>query len=79
MTQLNLGEFLHRNAEKSNKELAKDIRAAKKLSNKHDNIILYQEKKSLDATVDKLAKSLKSFNNNAQLIILINDKQWIQE
>ena len=34
MEKVNLGEFLHRNSQKTNKELAEDIRQVKKLSNK---------------------------------------------
>tara|TARA_R100000805_G_C3505879_1_gene34072 strand:- start:237 stop:476 length:240 start_codon:yes stop_codon:yes gene_type:complete len=79
MEKVNLGEFLHRSSQKTNKELAEDIRQVKKLSNKHDNVVVHQEKKSLDATADKLSKSIKSFNNDAVLIIKINNRQWIQD
>ena len=79
MEKVNLGEFLHRDSQKTNKELAEDIRQVKKLSNKHDNVVVHQEKKSLDATADKLSKSIKSFNNDAVLIIKINNRQWIQD
>ena len=79
MDKLNLGEFLHRTSQKTNKELADDIRQIKRLSNKHDNVVVHQEKKSLDATAEKLSKSIKSFNKDAELIITINDKQWIQD
>ena len=79
MDKLNLGEFLHRTSQKTNKELADDIRHIKRLSNKHDNVVVHQEKKSLDATAEKLSKSIKSFNKNAELIITINDKQWKQD
>ena len=79
MDKLNLGEFLHRTSQKTNKELADDIRQIKRLSNKHDNVVVHQEKKSLDATAEKLSKSIKSFNKDAELIITINDKQWKQD
>ena len=79
MEKVNLGEFLHRASQKTNKELAEDIRQVKKLNNKHDNVVVHQEKKSLDATADKLSKSIKSFNNDAVLIIKINNRQWIQD
>lgn len=79
MEKVNLGEFLHRASQKTNRELAEDIRQVKKLSNKHDNVVVHQEKKSIDATAEKLSKSIKSFNKDAELIIKINDKQWIQD
>ena len=79
MEKVNLGEFLHRNSQKTNKELAEDIRQVKKLSNKHDNVVVHQEKKSLDTTADKLSKSIKSFNEDAELTITINDKTWKQD
>jgi hypothetical protein len=79
MEKLNLGEFLHRNSHKSNKDLADSIREVKKLSNRHDNVVVHQEKKSLISTAKKLSQCIKSFNNEAELIITINDKQWQQD
>ena len=79
MENLNLGEFLHRNSNKSNKDLADSIRQVKRLSNKHDNVVVHQEKKSLISTAKKLLQCIKSFNNEAELIITINDKQWQQD
>jgi hypothetical protein len=79
MEKVNLGEFLHRTSQKTNKELANNIRQVKKLSNKHDNVVVHQEKKSLDATAEKLSKSIKSFNEDAELTITINEKQWKQD
>lgn len=79
MEKVNLGEFLHRTSQKTNKELANNIRQVKKLSNKHDNVVVHQEKKSLDATAGKLSNSIKSFNKDAVLIIKINNRQWIQD
>ena len=79
MEKVNLGEFLHRASQKTNKELANNIRQVKKLSNKHDNVVVHQEKKSLDATAEKLSKSIKSFNEDAELTITIKDKQWQQD
>lgn len=79
MEKLNLGEFLHRNSHKSNKELADSIREVKKLSNRHDNVVVHQEKKSLISTAKKLSQCIKSFNNEAELIITINKKQWQQD
>ena len=79
MEKLNLGEFLHRNSHKSNKDLADSIREVKKLSNRHDNVVVHQEKKSLISTAKKLSQFIKSFNNEAELIITINDKQWQQD
>ena len=78
MENLNLGEFLHRNSHKSNKELADSIRDVKRLSNKHDNVVVHQEKKSLISTAKKLSQCIKSFNNEAELTITINDKTWQQ-
>jgi len=79
MEKLNLGEFLHRNSHKSNKELADSIRDVKKLSNRHDNVVVHQEKKSLISTAKKLSQCIKSFNNEAELTITINKKQWQQD
>tara|TARA_Y100000592_G_scaffold93640_1_gene157153 strand:+ start:269 stop:508 length:240 start_codon:yes stop_codon:yes gene_type:complete len=79
MEKLNLGEFLHRNSHKSNKDLADSIREVKKLSNRHDNVVVHQEKKSLISTAKKLSQCIKSFNEEANLIITINDKQWQQD
>ncbi len=79
MEKLNLGEFLHRNSHKSNKELADSIRDVKKLSNRHDNVVVHQEKKSLISTAKKLSQCIKSFNEEAELTITINKKQWQQD
>ena len=79
MKKLNLGEFLHRYSHKSNKELADSIREVKKLSNRHDNVVVHQEKKSLISTARKLSQCIKSFNEEAELTITINDKQWQQD
>tara|TARA_B100001063_G_C16236738_1_gene298843 strand:+ start:139 stop:378 length:240 start_codon:yes stop_codon:yes gene_type:complete len=79
MKKLNLGEFLHRYSHKSNKELADSIRHVKKLSNRHDNVVVHQEKKSLISTAKKLSQCIKSFNEEAELTITINDKQWQQD
>ena len=79
MKKLNLGEFLHRYSHKSNKELADSIRDVKKLSNRHDNVVVHQEKKSLISTARKLSQCIKSFNEEAELTITINDKQWQQD
>ena len=79
MEKLNLGEFLHRYSHKSNKELADSIRDVKKLSNRHDNVVVHQEKKSLISTAKKLSQCIKSFNEEAELTITINDKQWQQD
>ena len=79
MENLNLGEFLHRYSHKSNKELADSIRDVKKLSNRHDNVVVHQEKKSLISTAKKLSQCIKSFNEEAELTITINDKQWQQD
>jgi len=79
MKKLNLGEFLHRYSHKSNKELADSIRDVKKLSNRHDNVVVHQEKKSLISTAKKLSQCIKSFNEEAELTITINNKQWQQD
>ena len=41
MNDDDLGSFLHENSQNSNKELADEIRAIKKLSNKHDNVVIH--------------------------------------
>ena len=72
----NLGEFLRENSDKSISELADAIREAKKLTNRHDNVVLFQEKKSVCGTAEKLQKIIKAFNKDAELIIKIKNKKW---
>jgi len=73
-----LGSFLHENTKKSNNDLADDIREVKKLSNKHDNVVIHQEKKSIAKAAQKLNKIIKVFGN-AELKIKLNNKTWQQD
>lgn len=73
-----LGSFLQKNSKNSNKELADNIRGVKKLSNSHDNVVNHQEKKSICSTAEKLLKSIRCFDENAELIIKTNNKEWKQ-
>jgi len=72
----NLGEFLKNNSKKSNKELADSIRENKKLNNEHDNVVIYQEKKSICSTAEKLLKAVKCYDEKATLTIKTNNKTW---
>jgi hypothetical protein len=73
-----LGSFLHENTKKSNNDLADDIRDVKNLSNKHDNVVIHQEKKSIAKAAQKLNKIIKVFGN-AELKIKLNNKTWQQD
>ena len=73
-----LGSFLHENTKKSNNDLADDIRDVKNLSNKHDNVGIHQEKKSIAKAAQKLNKIIKVFGN-AELKIKLNNKTWQQD
>ena len=72
----NLGEFLKQNSKKSNKELADSIRENKKLSNEHDNVVIYQEKRSICATAEKLLSAVKCYDDKATITIKTNNKKW---
>ena len=76
MKEDDLGGFLHENSQNSNKELADEIREIKKLSNEHDNVVIYQEKRSINKSFDKLSKVIKAFDNKAEIIIKSNKKQF---
>ena len=71
-----LGSFLHENSKKSNADIADSIRQVKNLSNKHDNVVLYQEKRTICATAEKLNKIIKAFDDKAELTIKIRGKKW---
>ena len=79
MEKLNLGEFLHRNSHKSNKELADSIRTSKKLSNKHNNVVIFQEKRSVCGTATKLLQAIQDFDSTAELIIKTKTGTWKQK
>jgi len=74
-----LGSFLHENSSKSNEEIADSIRDAKKLKNSWSNVLLYQEKKSICSTADKLLRSIKCFDEKAQIIIKTSKGKWKQQ
>ena len=74
-----LGSFLIENSPKSNAELAESIREIKKLKNSHDNIVIFQEKKSICKTAEKLSKIIKAFNKDAELQIKIKKQTWKQQ
>ena len=79
MNKQKLGDWLQSSTKQSNKDLANNIRDVKVISNSHDNVVIYQEKRSVCATAEKLQKIIKAFNEDAQLTIKINDKTWIQD
>lgn len=65
----NLFDFLTNNVGKSNQELAEQIAKRKGLKNSALNVVLFQEKKSLCATAEKLKELIKGLNPDAELII----------
>ena len=73
-----LGAFLHAQSKKSNEELAESIRVSKKLSNRHNNVVIFQEKRSVCSTAKKLLQSVKDFDNSAELIIKTDSGIWKQ-
>lgn len=79
MEKQKLGDWLQSSTKKSNKELADNIRSSKKISNSHDNVVIYQEKRSVCATAEKLQNMVKAFNKDAELTIKIKNKQWKQK
>ncbi len=79
MNKQRLSSFLKENSNKTNQELSDDIRKSRGLDNKHNNVLVYQEKRSVDLTVEKLIKSVKTFNSDANVLITINDKKWKQD
>lgn len=79
MDKQKLGDWLQSSTKQSNKDLADSIREAKIISNSHDNVVIYQEKRSVCATAEKLQKIIKAFNEDAQLTIKINNKTWKQD
>tara|TARA_R110002050_G_scaffold259758_1_gene399261 strand:- start:81 stop:320 length:240 start_codon:yes stop_codon:yes gene_type:complete len=79
MSKQKLGDWLQSSTKQSNKDLADSIREAKIISNSHDNVVIYQEKRSVCATAEKLQKIIKAFNEDAQLTIKINNKTWRQD
>jgi len=79
MDKQKLSGFLKENSTKTNQELADEIRKARKLDNKHNNVLVYQEKRSIDMTAEKLSKSIKNFDSSAELTITINNKTWKQD
>lgn len=74
-----LGKFLQENSKKTNTELADSIRSSKKINNKHDNVVIFQEKRSVCATAEKLQKMVKAFNEEAEVQIKIKKQTWKQE
>ena len=74
-----LGAFLHTQSKKSNEDLAESIRVSKKLSNRHNNVVIFQEKRSMCGTAAKLFQSIKDFDSSAELIIKTNNGVWSQK
>ena len=71
-----LGAFLHAQTSKSNKELANSIRESKNLNNKHNNVVIFQEKRSTCITAEKLLQAIKFFDSSSELIIKTNTDTW---
>lgn len=74
-----LGVFLHANTKKSNEEIADSVRTSKKLSNKHNNVVIFQEKRSMSGNAKKLLQAVKDFDSTAQLIIKTSSGTWNQK
>jgi len=79
MEKQKLGDWLQSSTTKSNKELADNIRSSKKISNSHDNVVIYQEKRSVCATAEKLQNMVKAFNKDAEVTIKIKKQTWKQD
>jgi hypothetical protein len=79
MDKQKLGDWLQSSSKKSNKELAEDIRDVKRINNKHDNVVIYQEKRTICSTAEKLQNIIKAFNKDAELVIKVKNKQWKQD
>ena len=71
-----LGAFLHANTKKSNEEIAESVRASKKLNNSHNNVVIFQEKRSMCGTAKKLLQAIKDFDSTAELIIKTKSGTW---
>ena len=74
-----LGAFLHAQTSKSNEDLAESIRVSKKLSNRHNNVVIFQEKRSMCGTAKKLLQAVKDFDSSAELIIKTDSGTWKQK
>ena len=74
-----LGAFLHAQTSKSNKELANSIRESKNLNNKHNNVVIFQEKRSTCITAEKLLQAIKFFDSSSELIIKTDNGVWKQK
>jgi hypothetical protein len=74
-----LGVFLHANTKKSNEQIADSVRTSKKLSNKHNNVVIFQEKRSMSGNAKKLLQAVKDFDSTAQLIIKTSSGVWNQK
>ena len=72
----NLGAFLHAQTSKTNEELADNIRSSKNLNNKHNNVVVFQEKRSVGITADKLLQAIKFFDSSSELIIKTKTNTW---
>lgn len=78
MEKDDLGSFLHGASKKSNAEIADSIRNVKKISNEHDNVVVYQEKRTIKNLSEKLIKSVKCFDEKAEVIIKTKNAKWKQ-
>lgn len=74
-----LGVFLHANTKKSNEQIADSVRTSKKLSNRHNNVVIFQEKRSMSGNAKKLLQAVKDFDSTAQLIIKTSSGTWNQK
>ena len=79
MEKDDLGSFLHGASKKSNAELADSIREVKKITNINDNVVIYQEKKTINKMVEKLNTVIKCFDDKAELIIKTSKQKWQQQ
>jgi len=79
MSKQKLSDFLLETGGKSNKDIADSIRDVKGLKNPHDNVVLFQEKRSICATAEKLQSIITAFDKDAVLTIKTKKGKWQQD
>lgn len=72
----NLGEFLRENSGKTNKELSEDIRKARNLDNKFDNIVVHQFIKSCKGTASKMKSLLMILDKKSTIEIVVKGRKF---
>lgn len=74
MTDKKLVDLLFKG--KSAQDVADSIRKGKGITNDKDNVVVYQEKRSICETALKLSKLIKNIDKNAQVIIKTSKGKW---